>query len=44
MKNYEKYADEIIVYAWCGGSTSRDAHNMMTPWKYAKLAESEETK
>ena len=44
VKRYFAEYKDGIVYAWCGGSTSRDAHNMMTPWKYAKLAESEETK
>ena len=40
---FAKYKDGI-VFAWTGGSTSEDAHNVRTPWKYAKLAESEETK
>ena len=38
---FAKYKDGI-VFAWTGGSTSEDAHNVRTPWKYAKLAESEE--
>ena len=44
---YKRYFAEYkdgIVYAWCGGSTSWDANNMMMSWKYAKLAESEESK
>ena len=38
---FAKYKDGI-VFAWTGGFTSEDAHNVRTPWKYAKLAESEE--
>ena len=37
---FAKYKDGI-VFAWTGGSTSEDAHNVRTPWKYAKLAENE---
>ena len=38
---FAKYSNGTI-FAWTIGCTSRDAHNMMTPWKYAKLAENEE--
>ena len=44
VKRYFAEYKDGIVYAWCGGSTSWDANNMMMSWKYAKLAESEETK
>ena len=44
VKRYFAEYKDGIVYAWCGGSTSWDANNMMMAWKYAKLAESEETK
>lgn len=40
---FAKYEDGR-VYAWSGGYTSWTAHNMMTSWNYAKLAENEETK
>ena len=40
---FAKYSNGTI-FAWTIGCTSRDAHNMMTPWKYAKLAENEESK
>ena len=42
VKRYFAEYKDGIVYAWCGGSTSWDANNMMMSWKYAKLAESEE--
>ena len=42
VKRYFAEYKDGIVYAWCGGSTSWDANNMMTAWSYAKLAESEE--
>ena len=38
---FAKYSNGTI-FAWTIGCTSRDAHNIMTPWKYAKLAETEE--
>ena len=44
VKRYFAEYKDGIVYAWCGGSTSWDANNMMMSWKYAKLAENEETK
>ena len=44
VKRYFAEYKDGIVYAWCGGSTSWDANNMMMAWKCAKLAESEETK
>lgn len=44
VKRYFAEYKDGVVYAWCGGSTSWDANNMMMSWKYAKLAESEETK
>ena len=44
VKRYFAEYKDGIVYAWCGGSTSWDANNMMMAWKYAKLAESEEAK
>ena len=44
VKRYFAEYKDGIVYAWCGGSTSWDANNMMMAWKYAKLAESEESK
>ena len=43
----ERYFAEYnngTVFAWTGGATSWNSHNMMMAWKYAKLAESEETK
>lgn len=42
VKRYFAEYKDGIVYAWCGGSTSWDANNMMMSWKYAKLAEDEE--
>ena len=44
VKRYFAEYKDGIVYAWCGGSTSWDANNMVMSWKYAKLAENEETK
>ena len=44
VKRYFAEYKDGIVYAWCGGSTSWDANNMMMSWKCAKLAENEETK
>ena len=44
VKRYFAEYKDGVVYAWCGGSTSWDANNMMMSWKYAKLAENEETK
>lgn len=44
VKRYFAEYKDGIVYAWCEGSTSWDANNMMMAWKYAKLAEDEETK
>ena len=43
---FAKY-ENGVVYAWNSGCTSWTTHRMtacMTPWNYAKLAESEETK
>ena len=44
VKRYFAEYKDGVVYAWCGGSTSWDANNMMMSWKCAKLAENEETK
>ena len=44
VKRYFAEYKDGIVFAWCGGATSWNSHNMMMAWKYAKLAESEETK
>ena len=44
VKRYFAKYNNGTIFAWTIGCTSRDAHNMMTPWKYAKLAENEETK
>ena len=44
VKRYFAEYKDGIVYAWCGGSTSWDANNMMMSWKYAKLAENGEAK
>ena len=41
----ERYFAEYnngTVFAWTGGATSWNSHNMMMAWKYAKLAESGE--
>ena len=40
-KHFAKYEDGTI-YAWTGGRTSWNAEGVVTAWKYAKLAESEE--
>ena len=42
MKRYFAKYEEVTVYAWDGGDTSRSGGDVMTEWKYAKLAESEE--
>ena len=39
-RHFAKYEDGE-VFAWCGGYTSWTTSGAMTPWKYAKLAESE---
>ena len=44
VKRYFAKYNNGTIFAWTIGCTSRDAHNMMTPWKYAKLAENEESK
>ena len=44
VKRYFAKYNNGTIFAWTIGCTSRDAHNMMTPWKYATLAENEETK
>ena len=41
-RHFAKYKNGN-VYAWSDGQTSWSAYDMMV-WKYAKLAESEETK
>ena len=40
-RHFAKY-ENGTVYAWDGGDTSWSAGEVMTMWKYAKLAESEE--
>ena len=40
-RHFAKYENET-VYAWDGGDTSWSGGDVMTEWKYAKLAESEE--
>ena len=40
-RHFAKYEDGT-VYAWDGGDTSWSGGDVMTDWKYAKLAESEE--
>lgn len=44
-RHFAKY-ENGDVYAWADGQTSwtGQTENYMTPWKYAKLAENEETK
>ena len=42
LRRYFAEYDDGVVYAWKDSRTSWTAYNMMTPWKYAKLAESEE--
>ena len=39
---FAKYENETI-YSWDGGSTSWTSRGNVTEWKYAKLAESEES-
>ena len=40
-RHFAKY-ENGTVYAWYGGDTSWSCGDVMTDWKYAKLAESEE--
>ena len=40
-RHFAKY-ENGTVYAWDGGDTSWSGGDVMTEWKYAKLAESEE--
>ena len=40
-RHFAKY-ENGTVYAWDGGDTSWSGGDVMTMWKYAKLAESEE--
>ena len=40
-RHFAKY-ENGTVYAWDGGDTSWSGEDVMTEWKYAKLAESEE--
>lgn len=40
-RHFAKY-ENGTVYAWDGGDTSWSGEDIMTDWKYAKLAESEE--
>ena len=40
-RHFAKY-ENGTVYAWDGGDTSWSGGDVMTPWNYAKLAESEE--
>ena len=42
-RHFAKY-ENGTVYAWDGGDTSWSGGDVMTMWKYAKLAENEETK
>ena len=42
-RHFAKY-ENGTVYAWDGGDTSWSGGDVMTMWKYAKLAESEEDK
>lgn len=45
VKRYFAKYENGVVYAWNSGCTSWTTHRMtacMTPWNYAKLAESEE--
>ena len=43
-RRYFAKFEDGVVYAWDNGQTSWTAHNVMTSWNYAKLAESEESK
>lgn len=40
-RHFAKY-ENGTVYAWDGGDTSWSGGDVMTPWNFAKLAESEE--
>ena len=42
IRRYFAKFEDGVVYAWDDGQTSWTAHNTMTSWKYAKLAENEE--
>lgn len=42
IRRYFAKFEDGVVYAWDDGQTSWTAHNTMTSWNYAKLAESEE--
>ena len=41
LRRYFAEYDDGVVYAWSSGCTSW-SETVMSPWKYAKLAESEE--
>lgn len=41
-RRYFAKFEDGVVYAWDSGQTSWTAHNMITTWEYAKLAETEE--
>ena len=41
-RRYFAKFEDGVVYAWDNGQTSWTAHNMITTWEYAKLAEGEE--
>ena len=41
LRRYFAEYDDGVVYTWSSGCTSW-SETVMTPWKYAKLAESEE--
>lgn len=43
-RRYFAKFEDGVVYAWDDGQTSWTAHNTMTSWNYAKLAETEEPK
>ena len=42
-RHFAKYEDGVI-YTWVGAGTSWTSNGKMVEWRYAKLAESEETK
>ena len=42
-RHFAKYEDGV-VYTWDGGSTSWTSKGNVTEWKYAKLADEEESK
>ena len=42
-RHFAKYEDGVI-YTWDGGSTSWTSKGNVTEWKYAKLADEEESK